>query len=76
MNFSHQDVNGEDLAPIPFGGIYLPLECSPADCRRSPLVLTYDAAHFSALVVMEDDTFDDKMPHPPGKSGFTISIII
>lgn len=60
-----KDVDGEDLAPIPFGGIYLPLECSPADCRRSPLVLTYDAAHFSALVVMEDETFEDKMPHPP-----------
>ncbi|XP_069695244.1 OTU domain-containing protein 7B-like isoform X3 [Periplaneta americana] len=60
-----KDVNGEDLAPIPFGGIYLPLECPPADCHRSPLVLTYDAAHFSALVVMEKETFADKLPQPP-----------
>ncbi|KAK7073278.1 hypothetical protein SK128_015178 [Halocaridina rubra] len=48
-----KDVSGEPLAPIPFGGIYLPLECPPRECQRSPLLLTYDAAHFSALVVME-----------------------
>ncbi|GLG92289.1 Ubiquitin thioesterase trabid [Gryllus bimaculatus] len=60
-----KDVNGEDLAPIPFGGVYLPLECAASDCHRSPLVLTYDAAHFSALVVMEKETFVDRMPQPP-----------
>jgi OTU domain-containing protein 7 len=59
-------VHGEALAPIPFGGIYLPLECPPAECHRSPLVLTYDAAHFSALVVMEKETYADKAPQPPG----------
>nr|KAG5695299.1 hypothetical protein BaRGS_028234 [Batillaria attramentaria] len=47
-----KDANGEDLAPIPFGGIYLPLECRTIDCYSSPLLLTYDAAHFSALVPM------------------------
>ncbi|XP_066993922.2 OTU domain-containing protein 7B, partial [Anabrus simplex] len=60
-----KDVNGEDLAPIPFGGIYLPLECSPADCRRSPLILTYDAAHFSALVVMEKEDASERMAQAP-----------
>lgn len=49
-----RDSSGEALAPIPFGGIYLPLECDPNHCYRSPLLLTYDAAHFSALVPMED----------------------
>ncbi|XP_063615008.1 uncharacterized protein LOC134788085 [Penaeus indicus] len=48
-----KDVSGEPLAPIPFGGVYLPLECPPSECQRSPLLLTYDAGHFSALVVME-----------------------
>ncbi|VDN23746.1 unnamed protein product [Gongylonema pulchrum] len=43
---------GEELSPIPFGGIYLPLECPSAQCHRSPLVLCYDSAHFSALVTM------------------------
>ena len=50
-----KDSGGEALAPIPFGGIYLPLECDAGHCYRSPLLLTYDAAHFSALVPMEDN---------------------
>ena len=49
-----KDSSGEALAPIPFGGIYLPLECDAGHCYRSPLLLTYDAAHFSALVPMEE----------------------
>lgn len=65
--FTLQDVNGEALAPILFGGIYLPLEILPSECHKCPLVLTFDAAHFSALVVMEKETFADKSPHPPGK---------
>ncbi|KAL0271634.1 UNVERIFIED_CONTAM: hypothetical protein PYX00_008665 [Menopon gallinae] len=60
-----KDVNGEALAPILFGGIYLPLEILPSECHKCPLVLTFDAAHFSALVVMEKETFADKSPHPP-----------
>lgn len=51
-----KDSNGEALAPISFGGIYLPLECAPEVCHRVPLLLTYDAAHFSALVPMEDSS--------------------
>lgn len=61
-----KDSNGEPLAPIPFGGIYLPLDCNPKDCHRSPLVLTYDAAHFSALVAMEMETSPDVKPRLPG----------
>ncbi|XP_028344688.1 OTU domain-containing protein 7B isoform X1 [Physeter macrocephalus] len=48
-----RDSGGEAFAPIPFGGIYLPLEVPPSQCHRSPLVLAYDQAHFSALVSME-----------------------
>ncbi|XP_028326782.1 OTU domain-containing protein 7B [Gouania willdenowi] len=48
-----RDSGGEAFAPIPFGGIYLPLEVLAAKCHRSPLVLAYDQAHFSALVSME-----------------------
>lgn len=49
------DADGEPLSPIPFGGIYLPLECNVTACYRFPLVLAYDSAHFSALVLMESD---------------------
>ncbi|XP_068109307.1 OTU domain-containing protein 7B isoform X2 [Hyperolius riggenbachi] len=48
-----RDSGGEAFAPIPFGGIYLPLEVPPNKCHSSPLVLAYDQAHFSALVSME-----------------------
>ncbi|XP_076350211.1 OTU domain-containing protein 7B-like isoform X2 [Tachypleus tridentatus] len=60
-----KDVTGEPLAPIPFGGIYLPLECPPSECHRSPLCLTFDAAHFSALVAMEKENYIDTSTHPP-----------
>lgn len=46
-------INCLAFAPIPFGGIYLPLEVAANKCHRSPLVLAYDQAHFSALVSME-----------------------
>lgn len=49
-----RDVHGEPLAPNTFGGIFLPLECPPGECLRSPLVLAYDASHFCALVPMHN----------------------
>ena len=45
---------GEAIAPIPFGGIYLPLECDPSTCHKSPLVLAFDSAHFSPLVPSDE----------------------
>jgi len=57
-----KDVNGEALAPIKFGGIYLPLEIEASECSRSPLVLAYDAAHFSALVAMTRKTQSSEPP--------------
>jgi len=56
-----KDVTGEPFAPIPFGGVYLPLEFSPQDCHRSPLCLTYDAAHFTALVAMDKESYADDL---------------
>uniref|UniRef100_A0A1I7T822 ubiquitinyl hydrolase 1 n=1 Tax=Caenorhabditis tropicalis TaxID=1561998 RepID=A0A1I7T822_9PELO len=51
-----RNAKGEELSPVAFGGIYLPLECPPSQCHRSPLVLCYDAAHFSPLVLMRTET--------------------
>ncbi|KAI6182107.1 OTU domain-containing protein [Aphelenchoides bicaudatus] len=48
-----RSANGDPLSPVPFGGIYLPLELNPTQCHRSPLVLCFDASHFSALVAMK-----------------------
>ncbi|GBP06747.1 OTU domain-containing protein 7B [Eumeta japonica] len=48
-----RDFRGEPIAPIPFGGIYLPVELESTECSRAPLLLAYDAGHFSALVPSE-----------------------
>ena len=58
-------MNGEALAPIPIGGIYLPSECAPEECHTSPLLLTYNAGHFSALVTMQK-AHSESDTHVPG----------
>jgi len=46
-------IGGEDLAPIYFGGIYLPLEYHHDSCYKSPIVLAYNSSHFSPLLSEE-----------------------
>lgn len=58
-------MTGEPFAPITFGGIYLPLKCDSKECNKSPLNLTYDAAHFSSLVAMDNESYADKTPLKP-----------
>lgn len=48
-----KDVHGDAFAPIPFGGVYLPLEVPPSRCHRTPLLLAYHSAHFSPLVTVD-----------------------
>ena len=48
-----QNIHGQDLAPIYFSGVYLPLECNPKHCIKSPIVLAYDASHFSPLLAKD-----------------------
>lgn len=50
-----RDSNNEPFAPIHFGGIYIPFDCDYKTCQKIPLFLSYDMAHFSALVFMEQD---------------------
>ncbi|XP_015183972.1 PREDICTED: OTU domain-containing protein 7B-like isoform X1 [Polistes dominula] len=56
-----KDAEGVALAPIPFGGVYLPLEIPPSNCHRTPLLLAYHSAHFSPLVTVHghNDIGDD-----------------
>ena len=60
-----KDQQGHDLAPIYFGGIYLPLELSPNYCSKSPVVLAFDSSHFSALVAKQDN--NDKKQQQKGR---------
>lgn len=55
-----KDMSGQDLAPIYFGGIYLPIEVNPTACHKSPVVLAYDSSHFSPLVAVQDN---QQKPH-------------
>ena len=55
-----KDMSGQDLAPIYFGGIYLPVEVNPTTCHMSPVVLAYDSSHFSPLVAIQDNK---QQPH-------------
>ncbi|KAJ0175244.1 hypothetical protein K1T71_009385 [Dendrolimus kikuchii] len=48
-----RDFRGDPIAPIPFGGVYLPLELEPESCSKTAILLAYDAGHFSALVPCE-----------------------
>ncbi|KAH0950025.1 hypothetical protein HN011_001651 [Eciton burchellii] len=48
-----KDADGVALAPIPFGGVYLPLEVPSSRCHRTPLLLAYHSAHFSPLVTVD-----------------------
>lgn len=50
-----KDAEGRPIAPIPFGGIYLPLEKEIIYCYKYPLILAYESSHFSALVPADGD---------------------
>lgn len=51
-----RDSEGVALAPIPFGGIYLPLEVPVSHCHKTPLLLAYHSAHFSPLVTVDSSS--------------------
>lgn len=63
-----KDHHGQDLAPVYFGGIYLPLEVNPTACYKSPVVLAYDSSHFSSLVARQDDFDMDKKQQQKSRS--------
>ncbi|XP_046747794.1 OTU domain-containing protein 7B-like [Diprion similis] len=65
-----RDAEGVALAPIPFGGVYLPFEVPPSRCHRTPLLLAYHSAHFSPLV-----TVDGSSSENGGGEGVSIPLV-
>ena len=57
-----RDCDNVPIAPIYFGGVYLPLERHPTKCSKTPLLLTYEASHFSALVSVESHAVEMMEP--------------
>ncbi|KAI8498509.1 negative regulation of toll-like receptor 5 signaling pathway [Branchiostoma belcheri] len=49
----HRNVEGHSLAPVHFGGIYLPLLWRPQLCVRYPVVLAFHNQHFTPLMAEE-----------------------
>ncbi len=75
-----RDMNGDPFAPIYFGGIYLPIECSPSSCYNSPLILAFDSAHFSPLVSKRDSVISQKqqtsrLRHLPSRQDTVIPLV-
>eukprot|EP00116_Pleurobrachia_bachei_P005096 sb/3465358/ len=54
MSHLYSQDNQDLLAPIYFGGIYLPLERDPRQCFQTPLILAYDSSHFCPLLPMSN----------------------
>lgn len=54
MSHLYSQDNQDLLAPVYFGGVYLPLEREPQLCFKTPLILAYDSSHFCPLLPMEE----------------------
>ncbi|XP_061546459.1 ubiquitin thioesterase zranb1-B [Phycodurus eques] len=56
----YKSFRGETLGFTRFQGVYLPLLWEQSFCWKSPIALGYTRGHFSALVAMENDGFDNR----------------
>ncbi|XP_020789598.2 LOW QUALITY PROTEIN: ubiquitin thioesterase Zranb1-like [Boleophthalmus pectinirostris] len=56
----YKSFRGETLGFTRFQGVYLPLLWEQSFCWKSPIALGYTRGHFSALVSMETDGFDNR----------------
>ncbi|XP_034049596.1 ubiquitin thioesterase Zranb1 [Thalassophryne amazonica] len=56
----YKSFRGETLGYARFQGVYLPLLWEQSFCWKSPIALGYTRGHFSALVAMENDGYDNR----------------
>ncbi|XP_072312186.1 ubiquitin thioesterase ZRANB1-like [Eucyclogobius newberryi] len=56
----YKSFRGETLGYTRFQGVYLPLLWEQSFCWKSPIALGYTRGHFSALVSMETDGYDNR----------------
>ncbi|XP_016395141.1 ubiquitin thioesterase zranb1-B-like [Sinocyclocheilus rhinocerous] len=56
----YKSFRGETLGYTRFQGVYLPLLWEQSFCWKSPIALGYTRGHFSALVAMENDGYDNR----------------
>ncbi|KAJ8360185.1 hypothetical protein SKAU_G00167100 [Synaphobranchus kaupii] len=56
----YKSFRGETLGYTRFQGVYLPLLWEQSFCWKSPIALGYTRGHFSALVAMENEGYDNR----------------
>ncbi|KAK2866733.1 hypothetical protein Q7C36_002789 [Tachysurus vachellii] len=56
----YKSFRGETLGYTRFQSVYLPLLWEQSFCWKSPIALGYTRGHFSALVAMETDGYDNR----------------
>ncbi|XP_073775047.1 ubiquitin thioesterase ZRANB1 isoform X2 [Danio rerio] len=56
----YKSFRGDTLGYTRFQGVYLPLLWEQSFCWKSPIALGYTRGHFSALVGMESDGYDNR----------------
>ncbi|XP_035256294.1 ubiquitin thioesterase ZRANB1-like isoform X2 [Anguilla rostrata] len=56
----YKSFRGETLGYTRFQGVYLPLLWERSFCWKSPIALGYTRGHFSALVAMENEGYDNR----------------
>ncbi|KAF7656281.1 hypothetical protein LDENG_00044110 [Lucifuga dentata] len=56
----YKSFRGDTLDYTRFQGVYLPLLWEQSFCWKSPIALGYTRGHFSALVAMENDGYDNR----------------
>lgn len=60
LAFCPDEIHAKLSFPAYSTGVYLPLLWEPSFCWKSPIALGYTRGHFSALVAMENDGYDNR----------------
>ena len=67
-----EGVEGDAVAPVKFGGVYLPLEMQPAKCAKDPLLVKKNGKHKEAGKCVKDPLWGGPSPpigHAPPRGG-------
>ncbi len=60
-----EGVDGDAVAPVKFGGVYLPLEMQPAKCAKDPLLVKKNGKHKEPGKCVKDPLWGGPGPSPP-----------
>ena len=67
-----EGVEGDAVAPVKFGGVYLPLEIPPTKCVKDPLLVKKNGKHKEPGKCVKDPLWGGPSPpigHAPPRGG-------